>query len=237
MSFGRRSAERERLVPSSQASWAVPLIPAAVAVGVVLFAGLAIAMSRQPDHNDLLEKAAVKLGVTSEVRAALRQQLLKAMHDMDRELCDESLRDRAGRAAVQYYETLLEKPVTEAGLEMTYHNRCQLRLNRGSHPFERLFSVSGIGSNLTLPWDCLPDHWRTPIDRAIQAKLEQVLRAGYLTNDSLKGTLAMLARPTKLSPISSLCNRPSYSSDRRRELPLISAPTDDWDRTPRRRRW
>ncbi len=237
MAFGRRSVERERTAPSGPSGWTVPLVPAGIAVGVLLFAGLVIAMSREPDNSSLLEKAALKLGVTDEVRTTLRQQFLKAMNDMQSELCDESLRDRAGRAAVQYYETLLEKPVTEAGLEITYQNRCQVRLNRNTHPFQQMFAVSGLGSNLVLPWDCLPGHWRTPTDRALQAKLEQVLRTGHLTNDSLKGTLALLARPTKLSPIPALCNRETSSSNRRPNLPLISAPTDDWDRTPRRRRW
>lgn len=133
-------------------------------------------------------ESAAKLGVTGEVRHELRDHFQKELQKMEGDLCEETYRVRAGKAAVKYYETLLEKPVLAAGLEFTYDNRCQLRADKNVHPLERLLSVKGLGTNLTLPWDCLPSSWRTPMDRALQAKLERLLSNGYLTTDTLSGT-------------------------------------------------
>ena len=237
MTFGRRSAER---IDVENVEASTPVSPWLIAAGLAIFlsaAGYAMVRLGEVDHTATLEQAAIGQGVTDEVRAKLRQDFAKALIEMERELCDEWLRDRAGKQAVLYYETLLEKPVIAAGLEMTYHNRCQPKLNRNSHPFERLINGGGLGSNLTLPWDCLPDHWRTPTDRALQAALESVLRAGHLTNDSLTGTLALIARPTMLGPLPGLCRRPPPDIYQRPNLPLIAEPTDDWDRRSRRRRY
>lgn len=236
MGFGRRSAEREddgSYAAASMPGWLLPALAAVAVTG----AALAVWQLSGSDHNASFEQSASKLGVTEELRADLRHQFEKDLLGMEREICDESMRDKAGRTAVKYYETLLERPVIDAGLEMTYDSRCQLRADRNSHPFERLFAKRGLGSNLTLPWDCMPARWRTPLDRALQAKLEHVIGTGLLTNDSLTGTLAVVARPTKLSPIGRLCNQPAYRHERRPNLPLISAPTDDWDRQSRRRRY
>jgi hypothetical protein len=237
MSFGRRSNGERTFGVIGDSSQSLIWLVAAVAVMVVAGTGLALSLNREADPKVTLEQAALTLGVTNEVRLKLRQDFQKALLDMERDLCEETLRDKAGKVAVRYYETLLEKPVIAAGLEVTYHNRCRPRPDANSHPFERIIAGHGLGSNLTLPWDCLPDHWRSPIDRALQARLERVISVGHLTNDSLTGTLALVARSTKLSPIRSICHRPSHESSRQPNLPLISEPTDDWDRRGRRRRW
>ncbi len=234
MQFGRRtedpSAGEGSGATLNLGDWLVPGL-----ITLVALVGAAIAWSyASDDHKSSFERAAAKFGVTDALRADLRQQFQKTLVEMDRDICDETLRDRAGKAAVAYYETLIEKPVTEAGLEVTYDSRCQSRPDRNRHPFEQLFMQRGLGSNLTLPWDCMPSHWRTPLDRALQAKLEQMIISGRLTSESLSGTLAIISRPTKLSAIPGMCRRAS-SDTARRNLPLINAPTDDWDRGRRRR--
>ena len=249
MSFGRRSepseaaeAGEERASGLTDLLRSHPWLPVATIGGLAAMiagaAAFAVMQPREVDAQAVLERAAVAGGLTEQRRMALREKLSRTMREMQENLCDESSRDDAGKAAVAYYEQILEKPVIAAGLEATYHNRCQRRFNQSNHPFEQLIqaiTARGLGSNLQLPWDCLPDSWRTPADRALQAKLEEFLRTGYLTSESLSGTLALIARSKKSSPLPRLCYRPPPST-RATNLPLISEPTDDWDRQGRRRR-
>lgn len=237
MSFGRRSGGKRGFGTSSDSAavlpWIIGGVCAIAGLGVV-FAGLTLSAT---DPRVSFEQAALRLEVTDQVRTQLRMDFEKALLAMEEDLCEETYRNRAGKAAVRYYETLLEKPIISAGLEVSYHNRCQSRPRGTSHPLERIFATSGIGANLTLPWDCQPDRWRSPMDRALQMKLQWTINVGHLTSENLTGTLALLARSPKLSPIPNLCTRrQSYGHDRRPNLPLISTPTDDWDRTGRRRR-
>ena len=240
MSFGNRSSGRDTFSQVLSRGTNLPLIIAAGAAGLVICIGVAVANFNSDSHVTRFAESAAKLGVTEEVRQELREQFQKELQKMDGDLCEETYRVRAGKAAVKYYETLLEKPVLAGGLEFTYDNRCQHRTGFQVHPLERMLSVKGLGGNLTLPWDCMPSSWRTPTDRALQAKLEKMLSVGYLTTDTLSGTLAVIARSPKLSPIASICRRPAESSRgyrRASDLPLISTPTDDWDRGSRRRRY
>ena len=241
MSFGNRPSGRETFAQVLPQGTNLPLILAGVAAVVMLGIGMAYARLNNGDEITRFAEAAAKLGVTTEVRQELREQFQKELQKMEGDLCEEIYRVRAGKAAVKYYETLLEKPVLAAGLEFTYDNRCQLRADRNVHPLQRFLSVKGLGTNLTLPWDCLPSSWRTPMDRALQAKLESMLTYGHLTTDTLSGTLAVIARSPRLSPVVMSCKRSaaesSRGSARASNLPLISTPTDDWDRGSRRRRY
>lgn len=236
MTFGRLTADPDDAQPDrglvEKSKYPALILLAVILATLVLWA----IWPKDIDHRASLAEAAARLGVTDEVRASLRNDLQKTIGYLGGDLCDESLRDQVGRAAVAYYETLLEKPVMEAGLEMTYDSRCMPRISLGTHPFEALRSRGGLGGNLTLPWNCLPEKWRTPTDRALQARLEQLIKSGHITSESLTGTLAVIARPTRVSPLRGLCRRPTHEVSRSRPLPLNYVPPDDWDRAHRRRR-
>jgi hypothetical protein len=237
MSFGHRSSTG--LVDDEDDTSASPSLSRLLVGGlVVAVAGTlaAVLFLAEPDYTTSIEKAAANAGVTDELRLKLRLDFEKSLVEVGQEPCDEGLRDRVGKAAVIYYETLLEKPITAAGLEMTYASRCQPKLDPRTHPMEIILAHQGLGEGLSLPWGCLPSHWRTPADRAIQARIEHLIRTGMLTSDSLSGTLAIVARPKRGSPIAAMCAARSHFSGRREQLPVNAAPTDDWDRRPRGRR-
>ena len=210
-----------------------PRVSAARSLAVILGAlavatGLSVMWLSELDATSSLEQAAARLGVTDASRERLREDFRYALLEFGKDTCDEENRTRAGKAAVAYYETLLEKPFTEAGLEMTAEALCQPATRRGVHPFEVLI----LGGRQTLPWGCLPLAWRTPVDLALQARLEQAIRSGTLTSSSLTGTLALIAQPLPGGHLVNSCRRPNKDSSRR-DLPVNAAPNDDSG--PRRR--
>ncbi len=234
MSFGRRASEPyDDATPdgASESTWHAPLVAglAIFALGVVFI----VFWSGEGEHT-AFERAAAQLGVTDASRAELRERARSELTKLQSEICDESFRDRAGAAVVAYYETLLERPLVQAGLEMSYETRCQKKTDSNAHPLQALLARRGLGVRLALPWDCQPSHWRTPLDRAVQSRIEQLIAAGLLTSDSLSGTLALIARPMHVSPLRKSCRRPTDNSTRRR-LPLIASPPDEDTRSRWRR--
>ncbi|MCB1549989.1 MAG: hypothetical protein KDJ41_19480 [Hyphomicrobiaceae bacterium] len=235
MEFGRKSNSQDEPENADETSYGTLLVVVIAAFGVLLAAGIFMFGSSGTSPTVTFERSLQKLGLTDATHAGLRDQFQLALQNMQEDMCDESLRDRAGHAAVAYYETLLEKPLSDAGLTGTYDHRCQPLAEKGMHPLTYLLTRRGLGSNLTLPWACMPDRWRGPRDRALQSRLEYFLRAGFLTTESLSGTLKLIARPLETSPLKYRCRKFRHDS-RRRHLPTLAAPSDDWDRR-RRRRW
>lgn len=234
MSFGRRSPHDDpgaAETDTANQTWLFAAV--ATVVAVLLVGGLTYWFSTETDSTTRFEQAAAKLGITDTVRAELRLKFQTALLNMEADVCEEGLRDEAGKAAVLYYETLLEKPVTEAGLTITYDSRCQQRLPKDTHALEFLIAQRGLGKNLVLPWACMPSRWRTPIDRALQSKLEHIIGSGRLTSESLSGTLAVLAKPTKLSSLKGVCTR-TQSFGPPRQYPVLPGPNDAALQTRRR---
>lgn len=192
-----------------------------------------------PPSNPILafDRAATELGVTAERRKELSDTLQAAYNDLEEVPCDEGLLDRAGRATVAYYETLLEKPLLAANLGMTYESFCQPKLDKNAHPLEPLLNRRGLGMNLKLPWTCMPLNWRPPLERALQTRLEGYLASGRIPADAFTGTLALIATPRKRSPLQHECRSSSSAGySQQRSLPVERVPLDDWDRKPTRRR-
>lgn len=212
-------------------SWA-----AAIMVPVAVAAALAgWLLSPGPDVATRLEEAASRLGITEALRSERREALRAAIADFEEEPCDEGLRERAGKAVVAYYETLLERPIIEAGLIMTYEARCEPRKDGRLKVVDAMMPRRGINGMLGLPWACLPAGWRTPADWALQTKLERSIFSGQLPSHVLTGTLAIVAKPTLAEGAAAACRKPQYHSPPR-QLPVLPAPQDDWDRQPRRSR-
>jgi len=183
------------------------------------------------DPHQQYQEAATALGLTDRKHEQLRDDFEKAAIALERNLCDDSLRQVAGQTAVEYYETLLEKPLAKAGLGMTQRGVCGVKDKGGKVSVtEALSLVYSFRNGLRLPWDCMPAHWRTPSDLALQAKLEADIREGHLTADALTGTLGLLAKPWELSKLASLCKpQPGYTQNSyAKPLPLLSPPPDSW---------
>lgn len=184
--------------------------------------------------------AAIALGVTDAKRKALRADFETATLLMDREPCNESYRKTAGQSAVTYYETLLERPFIRAKLEMTNRSVCASNANSAqmTRAQEPLSLVQAFHNGLRLPWDCMPDEWRTPSDLALQAKLELNIKSARLTSDALTGTLGLLATTWENSPQARACNPTApyrSQSDYRAPLPKLAPPRDSWDGRARHR--
>ena len=169
--------------------------------------------------------AASQLSITDSVRSSLRQEFSHALNEMERNLCDNSLREIAGQTAVAYYEALVEKPVIKAGLQLNRRGICE-PANGSTEPL----TLSQFNPNgLRLPWDCMPGSWRTPLDLALQAKLEQYLRSGVLTSESLTGTLSALAKPSFDSAFNARCTHShnyltSSQNNTWNQLPVLAGP-------------
>lgn len=176
-------------------------------------------------------------GVPAKKLAEIRLQFERASLDKERDPCNDSYRMIAGQAAVEYYEVLLEKPFLRAKLTMTDRNVYSSDSRGAIVRREPLSLAAAFNQGLRLPWDCLPDEWRTPVDLALQSKLESDIRDGRLTSDALEGTLGLLSRPLEKSPHLSSCVekttvKPNTYTKR---LPLLAAPPDDWSGSRRRR--
>lgn len=195
--------------------------------------------SKPADPRAEFRNAAVAVGVTDELREELRTTLTRAMIALENDGCDEIVRDRAGKAAVAYYETLLEKPFAKARLHMTRRGVCAVTREDLANRADPLSLVADFQNGLRLPWDCMPIEWRTPSDLALQAKIESSIRSYLLSSEDLKGTLGILAKSWENSSLWRRCRAKQFpnSSNSRSPLPLIASPPDDWDRTPRRRRF
>lgn len=213
--------------------WIVAIVlPVAVAAGLIGWW-----MTPPPSPILIFERTAANLGITADRRKELSDALQSAFRDLEEVPCDEGLRERAGAAAVAYYETLLERPLLVANLGMTYESLCQPKLDKNAHPLEPLLNRRGLGMNLKLPWSCMPVTWRPPVERALQTRLEGYLASGRIPADAFTGTLALIATPLKRSPLRHECQSSSSGgSGYRRPLPVEAAPRDDWDRIPKRRR-
>lgn len=204
MTFGRRTIDETTEPTSSASPW---IIGAGIAAAVALVA-VAVAWGMAPvaTPQARFQEAAHRLGITDEIRTELSEALRTGLSDIEELPCDEGIRDRAGAAAVAYYEALLEKPMAAAALAI----------------------------NLQLPWSCMPDRWRTIPDRVLQQKLEGGMASGRLPAESLTGTLALIALPLRRGPLAHECNKsvPPYKPN----LPLQAAPADAAERASRRRR-
>jgi hypothetical protein len=189
-----------------------------------------------PDPKDQFREAVVVLGITNDKHRQLRSEFEFASLEMERNPCNDSLRQIAGQTAVAYYETLLERPFVKAKLEMTQRNLCSGKIDGKWVPAEPLTLIQAFHNGLRLPWECLPADWRTPTDLALQAKLEADIRGWRLTSDALTGTLGLLAKPWDNSPHARACEAPPSQVDRspRTQLPLVSAPPDSWSNGRRR---
>jgi hypothetical protein len=238
MSFGQRSSDEEPAEASPSSPYlfrvvliALPVVAAAMALGWLLKPA-SIAAER-------LERAAGELGVSDAVRHELGETLYFAFRDLDEVPCDRGLHERTGKAAVAYYETLLEKPLLKAGLTVSYDTFCEQPPTADIHPLAPLLARRGLGGGLKLPWSCMPERWRTPTHRALQTRLEYYVGSGRLPAEGLSGTLALIARPMRQGALQGECLRPSYGGapQHRPNLPVQAAPLDDWDRVPRRRRY
>ena len=231
MTFGRRgggAAQEPRQPPSSLPVLAIAIAVVIVAAAVAMTWALAL-----PSASQRFATSALELGVTDAMREQLGAALQSALTDLDEVPCDEGLQSRAGKAAVAYYETLLEKPIVAAGLMVTFDSYCRELPSKNDHPLTPLVRRLGLGANLRLPWSCMPDGWRTPLHRALQTRLEAGLATGRLPADALTGTLSMIARPQKQGALAYQCNRRALPY--RPNLPVQAAPQDDWDRAPRAR--
>lgn len=183
-------------------------------------------------------KSAEALGLTESARQEVRSEFSLRLIEMEADPCNYTRRKNAGRAAVAYYETVLEKPFVAARLTIAKRGICETSKEEAGYRMDPFSLVHEFRKGLRLPWDCLPIEWRTPEDLALQAKLEANIRNGLLNAQSLTGTLGVLSTPWELSPYAARCQiRPtSHSHDgSRRSLPLISSPPDDWVGSRRRR--
>lgn len=215
----------ERLSELLSRSWVL-----AGCAAIVAAAYLASHWRSPPDEaRTQFLKAATKLGITEAKRTALRNDLQQALLEMERYKCEENQRLVAGQIAVAYYETLLEKPVVAANLHMTRRGICEVRSEK---PEEPLALARPFYGSLRLPWDCMPSEWRTPLDLALQAKIEQAIELGLLTTEGMTGTLGVISKSWNESQFKRQCaprtvyEAPSYP----RNLPVLAAPRDSWDR-------
>ena len=232
MTFGRRTIDETTEPASSASPW---IIGAGVAAAVALVA-VAVAWGMAPvaSPQARFQEAAHRLGITDEIRTELSEALRTGLSDIEELPCDEGIRDRAGAAAVAYYEALLEKPMAAAELAISHNAQCLARIDRKSHPLELVVHHRSFGGNLQLPWSCMPDRWRTIPDRVLQQKLEGGMASGRLPAESLTGTLALIALPLRRGPLAHECNKsvPPYKPN----LPLQAAPADAAERASRRKR-
>lgn len=232
MTFGRRTVEVVSEPASTASVW---IIGAAVAVAVTMVA-VAVAWSMTPVATPQARflEAVQRLGLTDEIRAELSEALRAGLNDIEELPCDEGIRERAGAAAVAYYETLIEKPMAVAELAISHNSQCQAQTDKKAHPVEPLVHHRTLGGNLRLPWTCMPDRWRTIPDRVLQTKLEAGMASGRLPSEALSGTLALIALPLRRGPLAHECNKPAPAY--RPNLPLQAAPVDEAERASRRRR-
>jgi hypothetical protein len=211
-----------------------------VALCVLAVVGSKLAERRPLDARAQFLAAAAELGITDRQHNELRADFERSTIAMERDPCNENLRKLAGLAAVEYYETLLEKPFVKAKLTMTQRNVCEAKIDGRPVANDPLSLVDAFNRGLRLPWDCLPQEWRTPSDLALQATLETNIRTLRLTSDSLTGTLGLLAKPWENSHFAQRCEprepRRSYSDNSRPNLPVIAAPPDSWNGPGRRYR-
>lgn len=212
----------------------VPARLALLAGGLLILAVAAyISVSKpkvpQADARTRFMQAAATLGITDEKRKMLRDDLQRDLIYMESDKCDETRRALAGLSAVAYYVTLLEKPVIAAKLHMTRRGICEVATEKPEEPLSIARNFSG---GLRLSWECMPGEWRTPLDLALQAKIEQGIALGVLTSEAMSGTLGVAAVSWKDSQFHARCSpaqryEPSSSF---RNLPVLSAPRDSWGR-------
>lgn len=181
--------------------------------------------------KDRFSAAVNELGVTDTIHTKLRDDFERAALEMQRAPCDEDARARVGRAAVAYYETLLEKPFVKANLRMTRRGVCT---GQGEAKSEPLSLIEAFRGGLRLPWDCMPEEWRTPLDLALQAKLEGDIRSIRLTTESLSGTLGLLSQSWEQSSYRHACEPRAPRPESKKRLPILAEPVDDWSRSRRR---
>lgn len=213
---------------------------AALFVALLLVAGVGGKLLVKPPQNARTQfsEAAASLGISEKKRIELRGDFERAMDAFLQNTCDENLRNIVGVTAVDYYETLLEKPFSKAKLYMTSSNVCAVRPNGELAATDPLAIAERFQRRLRLPWDCMPDDWRTPVDLALQSKLEASIHNGTLTSGSFTGTLALLAMPWEKSPQRNICRVAQPAMDRSRpNLPVLAAPRDSWSEGSRRRRY
>lgn len=214
------------------------ILAGATALAVVLVVMLVASLLKPLTPRERFQDAAASMGTSTAKVAELRDQFERTILQKDRDQCNDTHRLLAGEAAVAYYETLLEQPFIKARLSMTRRNVCSLDEHGVVIASDPLTIVTAFRQGLRLPWDCLPEEWRTPRDLALHARLEGDIRDGRLTSEVLTGTLGLLARPWEQSPRSRGCDaKPTayYPNSYKQPLPLLAAPPDGWSGGRRRR--
>ena len=147
MPFGRRNSDK---VEGARSPSPILLAALIIAVALAIGAGAAVWALAPTTAAQSFEATAHELGITEATRESLGKALHAALRDMSEAPCDDGLHARAGRAAVAYYETLLEKPILAAGLNVTYDSFCTTLPTKDDHPLTPLLQrwQSGVAVEL-----------------------------------------------------------------------------------------
>jgi hypothetical protein len=86
--------------------------------GVVAAMLLVMVVTRAwpPSMRERLEQASIELGLTPERREAMTLELAAELVKLEKAFCSESRRRTVGALAVEYFETVVEKPIAALAL-------------------------------------------------------------------------------------------------------------------------